>query len=259
MEAPKVENKKEDTPVYKHRVLPNLQKNVNRTLDYDHKAVKYLLSIKKGHGKFKAKQPPKREDKKRIGKNMFLGSGSPKPISLRCHCCGDTETRTRRRGPGGVTLCNACGIRWLRHGVCCKECKYIPKNFRGLKRCPKCGKGLLENAEDRPKKKAAQAAKKAAKDTAISSSPVKNDPHTQDTALSLKPSPYPQSFFPGPTPVIVPPHVASGAVPRFLPSQGAPVYPPVAAGPAFIMAPPNYVPSENMYRPRLYYPPTYYY
>eukprot|EP00039_Didymoeca_costata_P014091 m.223524 g.223524 ORF g.223524 m.223524 type:complete len:337 (+) comp15943_c0_seq25:1549-2559(+) len=77
-----------------------------------------------------------------------------------CHCCGASKTRTWRRGPDGVTVCNACGIRWLRHKVSCKACKYIPKNYRGLKRlCPKCGNSFIVKRDSKsvPKQKRTEA------------------------------------------------------------------------------------------------------
>lgn len=44
-----------------------------------------------------------------------------------------------RDGPRGQRLCNACGIRWQKYGVCCAECTYVPRKNENLAgSCPRC-------------------------------------------------------------------------------------------------------------------------
>eukprot|EP00039_Didymoeca_costata_P001398 m.52248 g.52248 ORF g.52248 m.52248 type:complete len:464 (+) comp10775_c0_seq1:359-1750(+) len=57
-----------------------------------------------------------------------------------CRCCKITHTRTWRKGPEGVIVCNACGIRYLRNGIYCPTCYNIPRNFCDIIcHCAQCG------------------------------------------------------------------------------------------------------------------------
>lgn len=69
------------------------------------------------------------------------GSGLVLPSSdgKRCACCGCSNTPMWRDGRDGQRLCNACGIRWQKYGVCCANCHYVPRklenNSGACKRC----------------------------------------------------------------------------------------------------------------------------
>eukprot|EP00039_Didymoeca_costata_P003587 m.68578 g.68578 ORF g.68578 m.68578 type:complete len:354 (-) comp11979_c0_seq2:80-1141(-) len=75
-------------------------------------------------------------------------------ITTKYNCVGcGLETKTRRKGPQGNTLCNACGIRYLRHKIYCKDCYHVPKHFSDLiDCCPKC-QGRLVGVKQWHKKK----------------------------------------------------------------------------------------------------------
>eukprot|EP00048_Salpingoeca_helianthica_P007871 m.115658 g.115658 ORF g.115658 m.115658 type:complete len:1369 (-) comp14452_c15_seq6:1104-5210(-) len=63
-----------------------------------------------------------------------------------CASCNCTNTPVWREVEG-VTLCNACGIRWRRTGLACYDCKYIPRAHQAKQRfCPRCGKNPCEFA-----------------------------------------------------------------------------------------------------------------
>ena len=56
-----------------------------------------------------------------------------------CSCCQATSTPMWREGPDSLRLCNACGIRWQKYGLCCTSCQYIPrKQEKDLTDCPRC-------------------------------------------------------------------------------------------------------------------------
>lgn len=63
---------------------------------------------------------------------------SSKAPGRSCACCNCSNTPMWRDGRHGMRLCNACGIRWQKYGLCCITCSYVPrKNERGniCKRC----------------------------------------------------------------------------------------------------------------------------
>eukprot|EP00039_Didymoeca_costata_P027820 m.19258 g.19258 ORF g.19258 m.19258 type:complete len:519 (-) comp6524_c0_seq1:115-1671(-) len=63
----------------------------------------------------------------------------------KCVCCKTEETPLWRKGRQGKMLCNACGKRWLRYGVACSSCDYVPrKHETGLFHCPHCRGQLLQ-------------------------------------------------------------------------------------------------------------------
>lgn len=56
-----------------------------------------------------------------------------------CACCGVTSTPLWRDIGGQLPLCNACGIRFKKYGICCPDCNYVPcKQQRDAKTCPRC-------------------------------------------------------------------------------------------------------------------------
>lgn len=69
----------------------------------------------------------------------------PPPVKVpgrACVCCNCTNTPMWRDGRGGMRLCNACGIRWQKYGLCCTNCSYVPrKNERGTI-CRRCNSEL---------------------------------------------------------------------------------------------------------------------
>eukprot|EP00039_Didymoeca_costata_P011478 m.161313 g.161313 ORF g.161313 m.161313 type:complete len:591 (+) comp15186_c0_seq3:193-1965(+) len=56
-----------------------------------------------------------------------------------CPSCSIKKTGSWRKGPNGTTVCNACGIRWLRQGISCKSCDHVPRHYRSNMVCPRCG------------------------------------------------------------------------------------------------------------------------
>ena len=81
---------------------------------------------------------------------VHLEKPAPTPASARppkkakaravtCTCCGGTNTPLWREGKNGVRLCNACGIRWVKYGISCTSCEYVPRKMEGTNPlCPKC-------------------------------------------------------------------------------------------------------------------------
>ena len=56
-----------------------------------------------------------------------------------CACCSTMKSPLWRTSENGVRFCNACGIRWVRHGIACTKCSYVPRKdeSKGV-HCPKC-------------------------------------------------------------------------------------------------------------------------
>eukprot|EP00039_Didymoeca_costata_P004815 m.76347 g.76347 ORF g.76347 m.76347 type:complete len:475 (-) comp12552_c0_seq1:142-1566(-) len=60
-----------------------------------------------------------------------------------CACCQTRNTPMWREGHNSTRLCNACGLRWAKYGVACRNCNYIPgKSEVSNPLCTKCGKEL---------------------------------------------------------------------------------------------------------------------
>eukprot|EP00048_Salpingoeca_helianthica_P024379 m.31931 g.31931 ORF g.31931 m.31931 type:complete len:264 (-) comp9352_c1_seq1:229-1020(-) len=61
----------------------------------------------------------------------------------RCACCGCSNTPMWRDGRDGQRLCNACGIRWQKYGVCCPNCHYVPRKLENNSgECRRCQAAL---------------------------------------------------------------------------------------------------------------------
>eukprot|EP00038_Savillea_parva_P005653 m.159427 g.159427 ORF g.159427 m.159427 type:complete len:545 (-) comp11792_c0_seq1:306-1940(-) len=70
------------------------------------------------------------------------------PKSGQCACCKSTSTPLWREGRNGVQLCNACGIRWVKYGIACIGCNYVPRKSESADPfCPRC-KAQLPGAGD---------------------------------------------------------------------------------------------------------------
>lgn len=73
-----------------------------------------------------------------------------------CACCDCTQTPLWREGRRGVRLCNACGIRWVKYGIACEQCNYVPRKHEAKNQaCPRCPAKFLppEPVESRRKAK----------------------------------------------------------------------------------------------------------
>ena len=70
---------------------------------------------------------------------------APKPKARgvkQCACCGVTSTPLWR-DVHGVSLCNACGIRFKKYGIICPSCRFVPcKNQQNSKTCARCAAAL---------------------------------------------------------------------------------------------------------------------
>eukprot|EP00047_Mylnosiga_fluctuans_P001661 m.221330 g.221330 ORF g.221330 m.221330 type:complete len:257 (+) comp10562_c0_seq1:259-1029(+) len=61
----------------------------------------------------------------------------------KCACCGCNNTPMWRDGRDGQRLCNACGIRWQKYGVCCANCHYVPRKLENSSgACRRCSAPL---------------------------------------------------------------------------------------------------------------------
>eukprot|EP00037_Helgoeca_nana_P012328 m.111700 g.111700 ORF g.111700 m.111700 type:complete len:481 (+) comp21381_c0_seq1:760-2202(+) len=66
-------------------------------------------------------------------------SRARKEKSGNCVCCDAVNTPLWREGKHGARLCNACGIRWVKYGIACDTCKYVPRKSEASKElCPRC-------------------------------------------------------------------------------------------------------------------------
>eukprot|EP00038_Savillea_parva_P005842 m.160286 g.160286 ORF g.160286 m.160286 type:complete len:521 (-) comp11924_c0_seq1:387-1949(-) len=66
-----------------------------------------------------------------------------------CVCCDATSTPLWREGKNGCRLCNACGIRWVKYGIACDSCKYVPRKSEASKElCPRCSAPFPPADED---------------------------------------------------------------------------------------------------------------
>ena len=65
----------------------------------------------------------------------------PLPTTKECESCCTSETVIWRDTEDGVSLCNACGIRWRKYHYRCIECWYIPmQDELDHVNCASCGK-----------------------------------------------------------------------------------------------------------------------
>ena len=64
---------------------------------------------------------------------------APAPGGFVCSCCGSTSTPLWREGKNSIKLCNACGIRWVKYGISCEKCFYVPRKGEGAGLCARCG------------------------------------------------------------------------------------------------------------------------
>lgn len=65
----------------------------------------------------------------------------PLPTTKECESCCTSETLIWRDTEEGVSLCNACGIRWRKYHYRCIECWYIPmQDELDQVNCASCGK-----------------------------------------------------------------------------------------------------------------------
>lgn len=65
----------------------------------------------------------------------------PLPTTKECESCCTSETLIWRDTEEGVSLCNACGIRWRKYHYRCIECWYIPMQGElDQVNCASCGK-----------------------------------------------------------------------------------------------------------------------
>eukprot|EP00039_Didymoeca_costata_P019870 m.339228 g.339228 ORF g.339228 m.339228 type:complete len:322 (+) comp18715_c0_seq1:512-1477(+) len=87
---------------------------------------------------------PKPTQKSKYSRNSSDGSNPRRKTKAGvCACCGATSTPLWRDGKNGCRLCNACGIRWVKYGIACTKCGYVPRKTecKGTK-CPKCNETL---------------------------------------------------------------------------------------------------------------------
>ena len=65
----------------------------------------------------------------------------PLPSTKECASCCTSETLIWRDTEDGVSLCNACGIRWRKYHYRCVECWYVPmQDELDQLNCASCGK-----------------------------------------------------------------------------------------------------------------------
>eukprot|EP00053_Salpingoeca_punica_P013920 m.126384 g.126384 ORF g.126384 m.126384 type:complete len:396 (+) comp16334_c1_seq3:485-1672(+) len=68
-----------------------------------------------------------------------VSGGGGDSSGKRCACCNCMNTPMWRDGRDGQRLCNACGIRWQKYGICCANCYYVPRKLENnsgvCKRC----------------------------------------------------------------------------------------------------------------------------
>lgn len=71
-------------------------------------------------------------------------SRSKKEKTGNCACCDCSTTPLWREGRNGVRLCNACGIRWVKYGIACETCNYVPRKHEAKNiNCPRCPGNFL--------------------------------------------------------------------------------------------------------------------
>ena len=79
--------------------------------------------------------PPKMQDTKIPNRNRVRGQKI-------CASCQSTKSPMWRDTEDGISLCNACGIRYKRYHSICSRCSYVPrKEERAWKWCKLCGRG----------------------------------------------------------------------------------------------------------------------
>lgn len=64
----------------------------------------------------------------------------PPSKSKTCVSCGTTKTPMWRDDAQGNAMCNACGIRFKKGGVRCKDCLYVFRKDDMRHDCPRCGR-----------------------------------------------------------------------------------------------------------------------
>ena len=74
--------------------------------------------VSEADGASQAGSPTQRGEKK-TRKSMVVKTG------CLCACCGVGETPLWRKGGNGQTLCNACGMRWIKYRMQCNDCQYV--------------------------------------------------------------------------------------------------------------------------------------
>mmetsp|Transcript_5869 Transcript_5869/g.14917 ORF Transcript_5869/g.14917 Transcript_5869/m.14917 type:complete len:439 (+) Transcript_5869:291-1607(+) len=85
-------------------------------------------------------------------------SRSRKEKSGNCVCCEATNTPLWREGKNGCRLCNACGIRWVKYGIACDNCKYVPRKSEASKEaCPRCNNPFPPPDKDAIRRRTASA------------------------------------------------------------------------------------------------------
>lgn len=96
----------------------------------------------------------KKERKKRVSSRGRKERGGS------CVCCEATSTPLWREGRKGDLLCNACGIRWVKYGIACESCKYVPRKSEATKlNCPRCETKFPPPEEEALKRRAAPSAR----------------------------------------------------------------------------------------------------
>lgn len=98
--------------------------------------------------------PPSQPRRSSLGSRPSQSKGG-KPTELdsaarSCACCHCTQTPMWRDGRNGLRLCNACGIRWQKYGICCKVCFYVPRKLENSSgTCKRCNAELPPAAPTR--------------------------------------------------------------------------------------------------------------
>lgn len=79
----------------------------------------------------------------KLSSSLPLAALTLSPDNKKCACCGCGNTPMWRDGRDGQRLCNACGIRWQKYGVCCAVCHYVPRKLENnLGACKRCQAAL---------------------------------------------------------------------------------------------------------------------
>eukprot|EP00039_Didymoeca_costata_P024047 m.349051 g.349051 ORF g.349051 m.349051 type:complete len:279 (-) comp40055_c0_seq1:56-892(-) len=170
-----------------------------------------------------------------------------------CRCCSKTKTRQWRKGPNGVTLCNACGNRHLRNSIYCPSCYDIPKYRKILSDyCGRCGSVMVGVKERHMRSKLRKANRGELSDQALKKRRISNpeevpSPEIQQEQSARNTSDKQKRKVLTAAETLL--HVSQNHHPNMLPAEPAYRYPPLPYG-----YPPPIPPRYMMLRPAHYIP-----